>query len=96
MSVQVLLDSSQNSGKCLEIRNDIPKSVVRIKKQRKKKESVNVVESIPDIIPNHIDSIEKEVLSHLGNYDEEPFEIIESYFKGQYLERLVKIGRAHV
>ena len=90
MSVQILLDSSQTNERGLEIRNDPPKQVVRIKKQRKKKESVNVIENIPDIIPNHMDSIEKEVLSHLGNYDEEPFGIIESYFKGQYLERLVR------
>ena len=30
------------------------------------------------------------VLSHLGNYIEEPFAIIESYFQGQHLERLVR------
>ena len=33
---------------------------------------------------------EKGVLEHLGNYEEEPFEIIESYFAGQHLERLVR------
>ena len=33
---------------------------------------------------------EKGVLEHLGNYEEEPFEIIESYFDGQHLERLVR------
>jgi len=31
-----------------------------------------------------------EVLSHLGSYIEEPFHIIESYFQGQHLERLVR------
>ena len=30
------------------------------------------------------------VLEHLGNYTEEPYEIIESYFEGQHLERLVR------
>ena len=30
------------------------------------------------------------VLSHLGKYIEEPFSIIESYFEGQHLERLVR------
>lgn len=30
------------------------------------------------------------VLSHLGSYTEEPYEIIESYFRGQHLERLVR------
>lgn len=60
---------------------------VRIKKT--KKVSIEVepkpVQDIPEI-----DEIEKNVLSHLGNYSEEPFEIIESYFRGQHLERLVR------
>lgn len=33
---------------------------------------------------------DKHVLSHLGEYIEEPFQIIESYFNGQNLERLVR------
>jgi len=33
---------------------------------------------------------EKNVLEHLGTYTEEPYEIIESYFEGQHLERLVR------
>ena len=33
---------------------------------------------------------EKSVLSHLGEYNEEPFNIIESYFGSQFLERLVR------
>ena len=33
---------------------------------------------------------EKALLSHLGNYIEEPYHIIESYFQGQHLERLVR------
>jgi len=32
----------------------------------------------------------KEVLSHLGEYIEEPYHLIESYFQGQHLERLVR------
>ena len=34
--------------------------------------------------------VEKKVLSHLGNYVEEPYHVIESYFRGQHLERLVR------
>ena len=30
------------------------------------------------------------LLSHLGNYIEEPYKVIESYFQGQHLERLVR------
>ena len=33
---------------------------------------------------------ESEILSHLGDYVEEPYHIIESYFQGQHLERLVR------
>ena len=32
----------------------------------------------------------KDVLNHLGDYIEEPYTLIESYFAGQYLERLVR------
>jgi len=35
-------------------------------------------------------SIGCEVLSHLGNYIEEPYSLIESYFKGKHLDRLVR------
>ena len=31
-----------------------------------------------------------QLLSHLGNYIEEPYKVIESYFQGQHLERLVR------
>ena len=33
---------------------------------------------------------EKKLLEHLGKYIEEPYHIIESYFEGQHLERLVR------
>ena len=35
-------------------------------------------------------SQESQILAHLGNYVEEPYQIIESYFEGQHLERLVR------
>ena len=34
--------------------------------------------------------LEQSILSHLGDYVEEPYHIIESYFQGQHLERLVR------
>ena len=39
---------------------------------------------------NDISIQEKSVLEHLGDYTEEPYDIIESYFEGQHLERLVR------
>jgi len=41
-------------------------------------------------VSTSISSQEKSVLSHLGEYLEEPYKIIESYFGGQHLERLVR------
>jgi len=37
-----------------------------------------------------MDCDEKTLLDHLGSYEEEPYHIIESYFQGQHLERLVR------
>jgi DNA-directed RNA polymerase II subunit RPB2 len=52
----------------------------------------NIEQYIKDEMASH--TIEKEegthVLSHLGEYIEEPFHIIETYFRGQHLERLVR------
>ena len=90
MSIEKMSCDSSVSMKT-NIPADIPvkrgKSV-RIKKTKKtsmpdvEKEDAN---NIPEL-----DEIEKNVLSHLDSYSEEPFEIIESYFRGQHLERLVR------
>jgi DNA-directed RNA polymerase II subunit RPB2 len=51
-------------------------------------------ETIEKIIKSQIEKNSKEndveVLSHLGNYLEEPYKVIESYFRDQHLERLVR------
>lgn len=74
---------------------------IKIRKPAKK--NVKIIESvvnettevIRDIIEKEtqnvdVSSQEKSVLSHLGEYLEEPYKIIESYFGGQHLERLVR------
>ena len=50
---------------------------------------------IPQLIEESLKNVEKKfddtfILDHLGKYDEEPYHIIESYFRDQYLERLVR------
>jgi len=51
-------------------------------------------QSLPDDVGNVTETSEKSsevgVLDHLGDYVEEPFTIIESYFQGQHLDRLVR------
>ena len=48
------------------------------------------VEDMKKEIEKNICDNGKEVLSHLGEYIEEPYYLIESYFQGQHLERLVR------
>jgi DNA-directed RNA polymerase II subunit RPB2 len=76
--------------------------VVKIKKPKKLEEKSNMDALVDDHVHTLKEMIrletEKEgllkddtgVLSHLGSYTEEPYEIIESYFRGQHLERLVR------
>ena len=35
-------------------------------------------------------TVDNQILGHLGNYVEEPYTLIESYFEGQHLSRLVR------
>jgi len=48
------------------------------------------VEDVKKEIEKNICDNGKEVLSHLGEYIEEPYHLIESYFQGKHLERLVR------
>jgi DNA-directed RNA polymerase II subunit RPB2 len=43
-----------------------------------------------EYIHSNITTDETKLLEHLGTYTEEPFHIIESYFEGQHLDRLVR------
>jgi DNA-directed RNA polymerase II subunit RPB2 len=64
---------------------------IRIKKPKTKtvtNDEVNI--AMKDEPKKVVSNIEENILSHLGNYIEEPFSIIESYFRGQHLERLVR------
>lgn len=67
---------------------------IRIKKSKAKVDHIedNIKENLKmvDESSNVCDDIENNILAHLGNYIEEPFSVIESYFRGQHLERLVR------
>jgi DNA-directed RNA polymerase beta subunit/intein/homing endonuclease len=57
------------------------------------KETIEIEEKIKkqlDDIDKSSSDNEKKILEHLGKYIEEPYHIIESYFEGQHLERLVR------
>ena len=74
-----------------------PSKQIKIKKTRKTLskpiEAADISSQIQESIQEAIQTADMKkdgVLEHLGNYIEEPYEIIESYFKGQHLERLVR------
>jgi len=50
----------------------------------------NLIEKEIRSVSETVDQDSKHILSHLGEYIEEPYTIIESYFGSQYLERLVR------
>jgi len=100
-----LLDSSLQSSKPAKIMNiqlQEPVQYVKVKRPKSVKKSdtqkeimkIIVEEKHTENLKLHIESNPIDVtdspLSHLGDYTEEPFTIIESYFRGQHLERLVR------
>jgi DNA-directed RNA polymerase beta subunit/intein/homing endonuclease len=79
------------------------KRKLKIKPSIEKTESIllndvkNIINDEQELIKKQIEQIElniipeeKVLLQHLGKYEEEPYNIIESYFDGQHLERLVR------
>lgn len=77
-----------------------PKPARKLKVMPDVNEETNTIKHIIDTenkIETHIKNAnntipdnEKKVLEHLGNYLEEPYQIIESYFEGKHLDRLVR------
>jgi DNA-directed RNA polymerase II subunit RPB2 len=68
--------------------------IIRIKKPKKtviKTEPKPIILDKSTIIDKGGDDSDiNDVLSHLGTYTDEPFELIHTYFRGQHLERLVR------
>ena len=60
------------------------------KKPRKSKAKKAIEMEDIATINEEVEKIGSSVLSHMGSYTEAPFQMIESYFEGQYLERLVR------
>ena len=70
--------------KKLKIRSPLPNDAETVVKQLIEHEKT--IEAAHAAFSND----EKTLLEHLGNYEEEPYNIVESYFQGQHLERLVR------
>jgi len=52
--------------------------------------TAGIQKQINDTVGLYSDIIADSVLGHLGSYTETPFQIIQSYFEGQHLDRLVR------
>ncbi len=98
---KMMCDASVNRSSY--VKEHVESSVEKIIKIRKPKKSAPDVQTsndcsdmIKEIIKEETAKLEgailqeDEVLSHLGSYSEEPYDLIESYFRGQHLERLVR------
>lgn len=69
-----------------------PKAVKKVEPESETilKELIAMEDDLKKGIETKASPEESEVLGHLGSYLEEPYNIIESYFRGQHLERLVR------
>ena len=76
----------QNKRK-MKIKNADSEVKVEIKKIIEQEEAIQ--KEIETILKNTAPD-EKLLVDHIGNFIEEPYQIIESYFGGQHLERLVR------
>ena len=89
--VSHLISSNEKGVKECE---PILEKVIRIRKPKKNLVQNEITKTIKKMVDSPeelvVNTVEKSVLSHLGNYIEEPYQIIQSYFQGQHLERLVR------
>ena len=74
------VDTSYKSNKISSTQEDIMKII----------NEENHLEKLKEHIQSNPCEIEQKVLGHLGEYIEEPYTIVESYFRGQHLDRLVR------
>jgi len=94
--------SIHSTSKTVSIRKPAKKSTKKVEPQPEKVVETpssgpasieEVIDRAMTIAKEAIEGVstqEKSVLEHLGTYTEEPYDIIESYFEGQHLERLVR------
>ena len=80
------LITKTSSVKTVAFMEPQPVSEIRIRRPKKTIALAQVVEEQPSKEEN----LDATCLSHLGKYVEEPYSIIESYFYGKHLERLVR------
>ena len=97
------LDAKSNQSVSSIMSETIPLRKLKIRKPRVNNETqmlMSIIDtetkkevhmkSIHDSIKESMTKTEECILEHLGDYIEEPYQIIESYFEGKHLDRLVR------
>ena len=98
------MSSTMSSNEQKHMIEPVKNASIKIKKSRKPATKTSeieeqiqsgIAEGIQKVIAEEgfqkaVEEEGADVLSHLGNYIEEPYQVIESYFQGHHLERLVR------
>ena len=98
MSLEMKAVSQEQNPDVVQATVPVPRKL-KIRKPRENQET-GIIKSIIDTetkietqkkeIQDKMNTTEKDILEHLGQYIEEPYQIIESYFEGKHLDRLVR------
>jgi len=71
-------------------KDDIKETIIDMIRQEDAAQIAKLEQDIQAAVEKSVDDDGAGVLGHLGNYVEEPYHLIESYFQGHHLERLVR------
>ena len=77
----------EKKPRVLKIRKPSKMPILEDEEEAETLAKMNLEQHVKDLI---LSPDEKTLLKHLGSYNEEPFNILETYFEGQHLERLVR------
>ncbi len=80
----------KNAIMSLQMETQAPRERVRIKVKKQTAIEKQITEMVHEEIKQHAADTSDSPIAHLGDYVEEPHVLIDSYFRGQHLERLVR------
>lgn len=89
MDAEMLIDTNEPKKRTNKKKVDAINDTT-IQLEQIMKEEISQKEEIEKLIQENMTNPSRDVIGHLGEYIEEPYTIIESYFKGQSSSRLVR------
>jgi DNA-directed RNA polymerase II subunit RPB2 len=82
-----VVDTATKKGEIDDVCDQIEKLTIEDYRPNTEDDILNITN---EVIQEKMESLKKTILGHVGSYNEEPYTIIESYFAGQHLSRLVR------